>query len=167
MQKEFVTTNAKQTQKLGEMLAEEILADGRFNLKNAKSVLEVESRSAFVVCLSGELGAGKTTFTQGFLQGLGLQGPFTSPTFLIMKEYRSALKTKNYKLKTVYHIDAYRINEDDLLNLGWEEMIANKNNIIIIEWAGRLKEIIPADSLWVNFEWMGEKERKITLTNSQ
>ena len=84
-----------------------------------------------------------------------------------MKEYRSALKTKNYKLKTVYHIDAYRINEDDLLNLGWEEMIANKNNIIIIEWAGRLKEIIPADSLWVNFEWMGEKERKITLTNSQ
>ncbi len=146
MQKEIITIDAAQTKKLGVALAQEVIASG-------------------VVCLSGELGAGKTTFTQGLLEGLGLEGPFTSPTFLIMKEYKREISNDKLQLQNVYHIDAYRIEKNDILALGWEEMVANKNNIIIIEWAERVKEIIPKSALWIDFGWMGEEERRITLSN--
>lgn len=155
MQKEFITTEAAQTRNLGKETAADI-------------------RSGGVICLSGELGAGKTTFTQGLLEGLGLEGPFTSPTFLIMKEYTrgnpkskgqmsNQAQEKNAKIQKVYHIDAYRVGADDVLALGWEEMVADKNNIIIIEWAERVRELIPEEALWIEFEWMGEAERKIVF----
>ena len=134
MWNEFVTTDSRQTQKLGGVLAEE-LSGGE------------------IICLSGDLGAGKTTFTQGLLRGLKAKGPYTSPTFVIMKKYG----------EHIFHIDAYRVGADDVLNLGWEEIIADKNNIVIIEWAERLRKIIPRGSLWINFEWKGEKERKISF----
>jgi len=165
MQKELITTDAQQTQEMGRMLAAEL-------------------RGGETICLSGELGAGKTTFTQGLLGGLGLEGPFTSPTFLIMKEYireiskskcqisnkisgyaRSgeARKIPKSKIQKVYHIDAYRIGTEDILALGWKEMVVNPNNVIIIEWAERVKDVIPKDALWIDFEWIGEEERKIIL----
>lgn len=150
MQREFITTNSKQTQALGKLLAEEI-------------------RGQAVICLEGDLGAGKTTFTQGFLQGLKIKGPYTSPTFVVMKEYKQ-------KEKSIYHIDAYRVDSEDILNLGWEEIVAGKN-IIIIEWADRIKKIIPKDAVWIKFEWLdlprsdkrssrveaGDKKRKISV----
>lgn len=139
MQKEFVTNNSKQTQELGEMLSREL-------------------QGGEVVCLTGELGGGKTTFTQGMLKGLEIDGPYTSPTFLIMKEYKT--KTKN-----IYHIDAYRIGKEDILNLGFEEIISNPKNIVIIEWADKVSDIIPKNSLWIDFEWVDENERKITVKN--
>ena len=137
MQKEFITTNSKQTQKLGELLAREL-------------------QGGEVICLDGELGAGKTTFTQGLLKGLKVKGPYTSPTFLIMKEY----KTLN---RNIYHFDAYRVEANDILNLGWEEILSNGKNIIIIEWASRIEKIIPKNSLQINFEWVDENKRKITF----
>lgn len=139
--KNFVTNNFKETQKLGELLAKEI-SGGQ------------------IICLSGDLGSGKTTFTQGFLKGLKVKGPYTSPTFVVMKQY--VLKDKN-----IYHVDAYRIKAKDILNLGWEEMIKNKNNIIIIEWADRIKKIIPKDSVWIKFEWQDEHKRKMTFMSSR
>ena len=155
MQKTFNTKNSEQTQKLGEMLAEEFNNGG-------------------MICLSGELGAGKTTFTQGFLKGLGVSGPYTSPTFVVMKEYKKEIsnfklqipnKSQNSKSKiqNIYHIDAYRVGADDVLALGWEEISGNKNNVIIIEWAERISGIIPKDALWINFEWVDENERKIVI----
>lgn len=144
--KTVITKSFKETQKLGEILAKEI--------KGGK-----------IICLEGELGSGKTTFAQGFLKGLGVKGPYTSPTFIVLKQYE--LKARSYELKAVYHIDAYRVSAKDILNLGWEEIIADKNNIIIIEWADRIKKIIPKNCLWIKFEWAGENERKITLTSSQ
>lgn len=143
----IITKSSQETQKLGEELAKKM-------------------KGGEMVCLTGELGSGKTTFTQGFLKELGAKGPHTSPTFLIMKQYLLQLKTKNEKLKTIeniYHIDAYRVNGRDILNLGWEEIIANKKNITIIEWAERIKNIIPKNAHWVRFEWAGEKERKIAF----
>jgi tRNA threonylcarbamoyladenosine biosynthesis protein TsaE len=135
MQKEFITTNSKQTQKMGEMLAKEIT-------------------NATVVCLVGELGAGKTTFTQGFLKGLSAEGPYTSPTFLIMKQYDN-----------VYHFDAYRVDSKDILSLGWEEIIANPQNIVIIEWADKVRDIIPKRAVWIDFGWVDEEKRKIIFKN--
>ena len=70
------------------------------------------------------------------------------------------------KIKSIYHIDAYRIKEDDIINLGWEEIVADKNNVIIVEWADRIEDIIPKRALWVEFEWVDKSKRKITLTKS-
>ena len=155
MQKTFVTKNSKETQKLGEMLAREI-------------------RGGCIIALSGDLGSGKTTFTQGFLRGLKIKGPYTSPTFLVIKNYKkevsnfttrnpSKLKIKNKKVQNIYHVDAYRVSLKDILNLGWEEITADKNNVIIIEWADKIKKIIPKGSVWIKFEWIDNNTRKIRI----
>jgi len=137
---ETITTNsARQTKKLGELLTLELKGGG-------------------IIALQGNLGSGKTTFTQGLLKGLKVKGPYTSPTFVVIKNYK--LKTKN-----VYHIDAYRVTAKDILNLGWKEIINDNppaaGNIVIIEWADRIKKIIPWDSLWIKFEWVDKNKREI------
>jgi tRNA threonylcarbamoyladenosine biosynthesis protein TsaE len=119
-------------------------------------LLAPELRGGEILCLNGELGSGKTTFTQGLLKGLGAKGPYTSPTFLILKHYE--IKDKN-----IYHIDAYRVNANDILNLGWEEIIADPKNIIIVEWPERIKKILPKQAIKIKFEWLDEEKRKITL----
>lgn len=156
MQKEFTTTSARQTQKLGGMLAKEL-------------------KGGEIICLTGELGSGKTTFTQGFLKGLKIEGPYTSPTFVIMKHYHITHNiehtAKNKKmshppssiLHDAYHIDAYRIKSSDMLNLGWEEIIADPGNVVIIEWADRIRDIIPDNAIWIEFSWIDEKRRKATF----
>lgn len=147
----FITNSSEQTQKLGEILAKEL-------------------KGGEIICLSGELGSGKTTFAQGVLKGLEAKGPYTSPTFVVMKEYK--LKTQNAKRKTkiqnsklekVYHIDAYRVNAQDVLDLGWEEIISGKNNIVIVEWAERIKSIIPENAIWLGFEHLKDDERKVSI----
>lgn len=145
----FTTTKAQQTQKMGQLLAEEI-------------------RGGQIICLDGDLGAGKTTFTQGLLKGLGAKGPYTSPTFLVMKHYKSReFPKKNQisksKKRNIYHIDAYRVGVKDILNLGWEEIITDKNNIVIIEWADRIRKIIPKDSLWIKLTWIADDKREIKI----
>ena len=142
MQK-HITESKKQTQKLGEMLANEL-------------------KGGEIICLSGDLGAGKTTFAQGLLKGLKIKGPYTSPTFVILKNYK--LQTANCKLQNVYHIDAYRINANDILDLGWKEIVKDKNNIVIIEWAERVKKIIPKNAVWIKFKWIDENEREIKFS---
>lgn len=145
MQKIFITKKSRETQNLGKLLAREL--DG-----------------GEIICLSGELGAGKTTFTQGLLEELGAEKPYTSPTFIVMKEYiLKRFNAKKARIEKVYHFDAYRVEEIDFLNLGWEEIMIDKKNISIIEWADKIKKSIPARAIWINFEWLNEKERKITL----
>jgi tRNA threonylcarbamoyladenosine biosynthesis protein TsaE len=154
--KTFVTKNLKETQKLGKTFAQKMKGGG-------------------ILCLEGNLGAGKTTFTQGFLKELKVKGPYTSPTFLVIKNYKkkipisksqfpNKLKNKKTKFQNIYHIDTYRVKAKDILNLGWEEIIADKNNIVIVEWADRIKKIIPKKSVWLKFEWVDNQERKITAT---
>jgi tRNA threonylcarbamoyladenosine biosynthesis protein TsaE len=153
--KTFVTKNSKETQELGKNFARKLKSGG-------------------ILCLEGNLGAGKTTFTQGFLKELKAKGPYTSPTFLVIKNYKKEIpisksqlpnKSKKQKIKfqNIYHIDTYRVDAKDILNLGWEEIIGNKNNIVIVEWADRIKKIIPKKSVWLKFEWMDENERKIIV----
>jgi tRNA threonylcarbamoyladenosine biosynthesis protein TsaE len=144
--KTFITGNQKETRALGKLLVDEI-------------------KKGSVICLSGELGAGKTTFAQGLLKNLKVKGPYTSPTFIVLKYYKGKLKTKDSRLKVIdtYHLDAYRVKEKDILNLGWKELLAEKENIIIIEWADRIKKIIPRRALWIRFEWLDQNKRKITF----
>ncbi len=135
MMKKIITKNAEETKKLGMGIADKF-------------------QGGEIICLEGDLGAGKTTFSQGLLQGLGAEGPYTSPTFVVMKEYKT-------KSRNIYHIDAYRINKEDVLELGWEELVADKSNVIILEWPEKIKKIIPENSLWIKFRHLDKNKREI------
>jgi len=121
------------------------------------------AKKATVLCLYGDLGSGKTTFTQILGRLLGVKETIQSPTFVIMKSYKlpsSPLSTFNFKLLT--HIDAYRIeNPQEMLNLGFEDMLNNKDNLVVIEWPERIKDILPKDTYDFYFKFVNETTRKI------
>ena len=151
MKKEYLTTNSGQTKKLGKELAKKI----------AKTSPKKE---AFVIALDGELGGGKTTFIQGFAKGLGVGEKILSPTFAILKRF----KIKDLRFKFFYHFDCYRIkSSEELINLGFKEIVENPQNIIAIEWAERVNKILPRGVLKLKFEFIDEKTRKIELENEE
>lgn len=115
---------------------------------------------ALVVGLYGDLGSGKTTFTQAVAKCLGVKETVTSPTFVIEKIYK--LNNKNFD--HLIHIDAYRLKGgDELLHLGWEEIAKNPKNIILIEWPERVSEILPDNMKKINFTFVGENSREIKM----
>ncbi len=133
MQKiEITTKNEQETRQVGELLAKEL-------------------RGREIICLEGDLGGGKTTFTQGLARGLGVKEWPTSPTFVVMKEYDN-----------LYHIDCYRIKERDLLKLGFKKILKS-DKIKVIEWADKIRAILPKDCLNIKFEFIDETTRKITF----
>src|SRR3990167_5499282 len=114
---------------------------------------------ATVVALQGDLGSGKTTFAQAFGKVLGVEENMPSPTFVIMKFYNI-----NWKgFKKLIHIDAYRLEkESELLHLGWEEIIKEPENLILIEWPENVAGIIPADAKKIFFKFIDETTREIS-----
>jgi tRNA threonylcarbamoyladenosine biosynthesis protein TsaE len=143
---EIITKSAKETKKAGFALAKK--------LKN-KPLL----KHAFVVALSGNLGSGKTTFTQGFAEGLGIKENILSPTFVIQKDFLIT----NGVFNNFYHIDAYRLkNPEELLELGFKDLIKNPENLIIIEWADKIKKILPKNIFKMKFVNLEKNKRKIT-----
>tara|TARA_Y100000310_G_C20484954_1_gene716455 strand:+ start:487 stop:933 length:447 start_codon:yes stop_codon:yes gene_type:complete len=105
-----------------------------------------QRKGAFVLALKGELGTGKTSFAQGLARGLGVKGNVLSPTFLIVKSYKLSKK------RMLYHIDSYRLKDaKELLALDWKEIIQDPNNIVVVEWADRIRSAIPKDALWISF----------------
>ncbi|MEK7507051.1 MAG: tRNA (adenosine(37)-N6)-threonylcarbamoyltransferase complex ATPase subunit type 1 TsaE [Patescibacteria group bacterium] len=118
---------------------------------------------ATVVALEGELGAGKTTFAKAFAKALGVKQKLTSPTFVLMRAYHLSPKTYNQ----LVHIDCYRLkNYKDLLPLGIKKIIAEPGNIVLIEWAERVKPILPKKCIWVHMDHISQNERTIKITNS-
>lgn len=115
-----------------------------------------------LVLLKGELGAGKTTFAQGVLQALDAEGPFTSPTFVIMKRY----ELENKDFEAAYHFDCYRVASADVLELGWNEIISNPQNLVMLEWPERIYDIIPQKHLLVEFEIIDKTRRYLKITNN-
>ena len=147
----YKTDSSKETQKIAAGLAKKFL--------RAKT----KRKNALVFALMGELGSGKTTFVQGFLRGLGIKKKITSPTFVIAKNYK--LKTKNYK--QTYHIDCYRIKKaDELLKLGLREVLENPQNIVLIEWAEKIKKILPKNFVWLKFEHGPKENIRVIRLNS-
>ncbi len=116
---------------------------------------------AFVIALSGELGAGKTAFVRGLARGLGIKGPIQSPTFIIMR--RHVLKRAG-RFKDFWHIDCYRIKKTkELATLNFTKILNNSENIIAVEWAERVKKNLPKDSLWVSLSHDSPTVRAITF----
>lgn len=142
MQKNFITHSAKETKELGKKLAKKILP-------------------GTLVCLTGDLGAGKTTFAQGFLEEMGATRPYASPTFVIMKQYD--LPAPKNGIERIYHSDAYRVEAKDFVNLGFVEWCADKKGVVILEWPERVKEIIPNTAQKISFVWKSDNEREIVF----
>jgi tRNA threonylcarbamoyladenosine biosynthesis protein TsaE len=137
--KKFTTYNFKETQKLG------------YDFAGALQKGEV-------ICLYGELGSGKTTFTQGLAQGLGIKNRIISPTFVIIRSH--SLKSGMF-----YHVDLYRIEtEKDIENLGLEEIMNDPKNIVVIEWAEKLKSLLPKNRIEIKFVNEKENLRKIVFS---
>lgn len=112
-----------------------------------------------VILLRGELGAGKTTFAQGILRTFGAEGPFTSPTFVIMKKY----DIRYGKFENVYHFDCYRVDSYDIEELGWKEIISNKKNCVLVEWPEKIWDIIPEKHCLIDLSIIDKDKRKIDV----
>lgn len=124
------------------------------------SDLAQKYRQGGILALSGPLGAGKTTFIQGFAKGLGIKERLISPTFVLMREYLLP-GNKNGKL---YHIDLYRLeDEKQIAGLGLEEIFANTHNIILIEWAERLGNLLPDKAVRVQLKLLTENSRQVEV----
>ena len=118
-----------------------------------------ELKPGDVVCLEGDLGAGKTTFTQGLASALGVPGRVTSPTFCIVQEHQS-------DDVFLVHMDLYRLQGDeDVEAMGWEDYLA-RGAILVIEWPERAGMLIPPEAYHISFRHMGEEKRMVTIDNS-
>lgn len=161
MTKEIITKNVEETQKLGESFV--------------KSFKKKTGEKAIIVALEGDLGGGKTTFVQGMAVGLGAKEQITSPSFVLIKKYgirnsRSRINSLRGKqglgIRNFYHIDCYRLKKPwQLQELGLEEIINDPKNLVVIEWAERVEEILPKDKSVIKFEWVDENKRKIILND--
>ncbi len=139
----YVSTGLNET----ETLARDFLAQ-----------LKPHPERAQIVGLYGDLGSGKTTFTQAVARLLGIDEHVTSPTFILEKIY----KLKNNQFEHLIHIDAYRLESGrELTNLGFDEIAGNKKNLIMLEWPERVAEILPADTIKLTFTFINETTREI------
>lgn len=137
LSKNYVTKSAEQTRAIGA----EIVA--LFSQTN-------------VICLYGDLGAGKTTIAQGIAKALGITRRIISPTFVIVRKYELP-KEQNF-----YHVDLYRVaSEQDLEELGLGEILGDKQNIVVIEWAEKLGTLLPEKRIEIVLEYLDTNQRKI------
>ena len=113
-----------------------------------------------VLALTGDLGAGKTTFVKGLVEGLKISEVVTSPTFVMLKSYPAKIESK--KIEFV-HIDAYRVESlDDIKSVGIEDFLGRNDVILAIEWAEKIKEILPQTTIYINFKHLDENRREIS-----
>ncbi|MDH7485634.1 MAG: tRNA (adenosine(37)-N6)-threonylcarbamoyltransferase complex ATPase subunit type 1 TsaE [Anaerolineae bacterium] len=140
---ELTTHSAAETQESGERLGR-LLQPGH------------------VVALIGELGTGKTCLTQGIARGLGVEGPVTSPTFIMVNEYRTAGGA------VLYHIDCYRFQEQGMseaLAIGVDELLGG-DGICVVEWAERIEPLLPPDRLTVTLLYVNHTARRLCFEAS-
>ena len=133
---EIVSTSAEATEAAGERLGATLGAGA-------------------VVALTGELGAGKTCFVQGLVRGLGATVRATSPTFVLVNQYRGRVP--------IHHVDAYRTDSmTELMDLGLLEMLGGEG-VSIVEWADKLTPLLPPDAIHVHIAGVGDEPRTITI----
>lgn len=126
------------------------------NEKETKKIAESVAKflkAGSILCLDGDLGAGKTTFTQYLCHALGFEGYVNSPSYSIVNEYSNTIK--------INHFDVYRIySVEELYEIGYEEYFFGEA-ITIVEWASKIEELIPEDSIWITIELGNEVNERI------
>lgn len=129
-----------------------ITADNLQDTDKIGKIIGENLKSGTLICLEGDLGAGKTTLTQSIAKGLMIDDYVTSPTFTIIKEYSGRLN--------LYHMDAYRLDsEDDMYDLGYDEYI-NSDGVCIIEWASKIKGLIPKTAIIIRISIDFENDKR-------
>lgn len=133
--------------------------DYKVTLKDEMETIELaqnfesEKFPNMIICLTGELGSGKTVFTKGIANALGIKDTITSPTFSIIKEYEGELP--------LYHMDVYRL-DGNTNGVGIEEYFT-KGGVVVIEWAETIKDILPEERLDIKFKVIDENKRVLQL----
>ena len=118
--------------------------------------IESEKFPNMIICLDGELGSGKTMFTKGVANALGITETISSPTFTLVNEYDGT--------KKVFHFDVYRLaDEDEFYAIGGEEYF-EKGGVVVIEWSSTIKHILPKEYLHIKFKVIDENKRTIVIT---
>jgi len=136
---EVITQSPGETQKLGQKIGSD--------LKSGK----LKKR---IICLYGDLGSGKTTFIQGLAKGLGIKKRITSPTFVFVKKYQPSF----------YHVDLYRIEKlEETKGLGLGEIFSDPQALVAIEWAEKIKEMLPKKRINLWFNYLNQNERKVII----
>lgn len=161
----FITNSFEETQNAGAEFARQILR------QNPLPAGRQGAKQAVVLALSGDLGAGKTTFLQGFAKGLGIKENILSPTFIIMKKFKIPPKTyyQNERSSTLvakyfYHFDLYRLeSKKDLEFLDFQEIISNPENIMAIEWPEKISTLLPKAAIKIDFKHLEENKRELTV----
>lgn len=132
---EFISHSAEETEQFAYQLASKITAPR-------------------VICLTGDLGAGKTAFTRGFARYFGIDKGVSSPTFIIMHRYAGT--------EVINHYDLYRLNDyDELLDIGFEEQI--ESGISLIEWPDSFMEYLPENKILIKITRLGDNDRRIVV----
>ena len=111
------------------------------------------------LALTGDLGGGKTTFVQGLAKGLGIKKQITSPSFVLIKEY--SVNRKQLTVNNLIHIDLYRLKKIDPIFKKEIQEYFKPENIVVIEWAEKMKDILPKNTKWFKFDFIDENTRKI------
>lgn len=166
MKKEHVISSLEEMYKLAVFFVEEFLGEykGNQNDKDDEDNNNKENKSAVVFGLSGDLGSGKTTFTQCVAKCLGIEDVVTSPTFVIEKVYKIYNEKYKNTFEHLIHIDAYRLeNGEEIERLGWKDVLSNKKNLILVEWPENIDSAMPKNYKQIKFEHLNEGSRKITL----
>lgn len=142
-----VSHNADETAAIARDVATDVMAKMPF------------AKGALVLALIGEIGAGKTTFTQSFAAALGIKENLKSPTFTLLHQF--AIPASDL---TLWHLDGYRLeNRDDLVNLDLASVFADPRNIVLVEWPEKAQSIFPKEHVTINFTHQGDDKRGITV----
>ena len=141
----FITTSAEKTREMARNLAKTL-------------------RGGEIIALIGGFGSGKTTFVQGLAKGLGIKQKIQSPTFVFLKEY--AVKDSKTRIKYLVHMDFYRIESvKESLYTGVSDYLGAPDTVCVIEWAEKIKRMLPRKTIYINFEQIDEYLRRITIKN--
>jgi tRNA threonylcarbamoyladenosine biosynthesis protein TsaE len=139
---EFLTNSADQTQQAAYQIAKKFQKNGG------------------VIALIGDLGAGKTTFAQGFAKALGVKDKVISPTFVLVRQHPLPDSER-----TLFHIDLYRLEgKINPQELGLKELFDDPNNLVLIEWAEKIADFLPKQTLTIKFEKISDDKRRISTS---
>ena len=146
---EFISYSAAETEKIAYNLAVKLISSTKYKT--------LSGEFCCVIALFGGMGVGKTAFVKGLAKGIGFTGEVTSPTFAIVHEYIGGIAP-------IYHFDMYRIDtEESLYSTGYYDYL-DAGGFIITEWSENIENAIPAGSYLVEFERLGDSDRRITIT---